>query len=436
MDYQNWRVNEDELVLDRLSIFEYGKPCTMQEVETDYIVQTERGSFYQVKRPNENMYDLFFYDGIEETKVLSEIYVLATNKKQKFLMIYEKMLGYIYVIDTRGILFLYTSINEELDFTPGEFKLVYNKENCCYDIDAKELGIWRIKVTERNINMPEYLGDDKDDELEINPEFKEFFDKEDEKPYLYLTYKGLKMKKIISYFIEHELEHEIVPNMYKDDNLSTNIRILIDEKSVEKQEVQYLIARFDNCYSIYDMPYELFIGNMDIDENQRKMFKSLHITSKGSEKQSKKIKEIIKATKVKTDCRVDSILFNEYFKIIAVKMEKSVKKLYDNQYLKKIIPYPSSYLGKEENKRLLLSYVDYLRELKLPYNEEGIEGMNEKEAYKACVNAHNVSMKNFKKEVRDYEEGIVVNKRLYGKTNIKTREGAIWNFLFFGQDIK
>lgn len=409
MTIQVWDHENDCLVLDRPSLFRSGEEYTARPCGVAYCVKAENGSFYQVEHRFRMRYSLMFYDGKKETMIMDNIIVVASDLNCTFMMIYEVETGYLYIIDTRGIIYGVGTMEPKLSLGLCEFRVNINKQTGFYDIGTKGKPLISIRYMDKMKSLMLYMETAARIDAEINPKFKSFFRKKDTISYLYLTYTSKKKKAVIEYLLNQGIDYETVPNLMIDDD-SKNIRIPLTEKNLNKEGVQFMVAKYDNGYSIYNIPIETYIAYLDMDYKYRAKFR-LRV-SQGSEKRGKEVMKTLNTLRQILASENDVELFKDIFKKIVVKLDPKIEMEENNRFYQLLITTPRDVVFEDMNRYALMNKLSYIQELGFDVTLESIKKLDAIALNKFMIEVVKKAHDNYKAAIDEYEKDILAKAGL------------------------
>ena len=285
--------------------------------------------------------------------VMENVTVWPHNFYEKFMVFHSNDTGSIYLIDSRGIIFLTNSKrNTGPLWNYGSVKI--DRKESCYIINDEVVVYYRS--AEERINFKKQSQGNS--EARFNKDFNRFMrnDAHNTTSYLYLTAGRTKCGAMVSYFGMQGMKYELVPNILCDDD-TVNIRIPIDEENAARADVQFLCAKYRNTYSIYGIPLTTIGSGLCLPAKFRHLSLDWGFSSiKGREAM---IYSIVDTIRMACGAKDDYDLYKKTFSKIKRLFERGSVKGVANSFLEKKLNYPSESISKA----YLEERLDYINSL-------------------------------------------------------------------------
>lgn len=337
-------------------------------VDWAYLINTTIGQYrMEIKRENvverindkseilytEEICNLILRIGEEVFCVMENVTVWPTNYYKSFMIFHANKTGYIYLIDSRGIIFelpCKTGVGKKWEYG----KVGCNKREGYYLINDE------VKVYYRS-NMERKEFQEKSMPVEgvlFNKEFNRFVrnNTHNETNYLYLTAGDNKCGALVKYFASLGMKYERVPNVLSDDE-TINVRIPLDDENMRRKDVQFLCAKYFNTYSIYGIPYKDIGGGLEFTEKYKKLwYESGFSMPKGKEAMIYSVVDTIRAScKAKDDYDLYKKCFAKIKRLLTAKVI-----CYKNCFKDIYLLHPCDV---KLNDEYILSHLDYINDL-------------------------------------------------------------------------
>lgn len=311
---REWNEKSDIVVTDCTTMFSV-ETAKKYEISA-FCVTTEKGVFYQKKI--RGSYSVVNVTAAGEIVIFKRAFVSAANQKYTCMIVYDEKTDENYLIDTRGEWYKLPHRDSELFLGPGQYDFSLDKSIGYYSVGDRDITLWKIRAMSQEAVVRYQAETAPDTLLSINKEFMKFFEldsflKRDKYKYVYQTCGSNRQGRIVEWLIGKGLPYEIVPNIFEDDD-TVNIRIQLNETSIERDDVQYLLARFKPRYSIFGISIEMFITEMNISMTQKHRYYSL--LPSVNEAQEKMCRSILNTMRNLLEVKTDAKIFTEIFEKI------------------------------------------------------------------------------------------------------------------------
>lgn len=398
MKYEAWDFENNVVETKRPLMF----PAKTAEnyMGSAYAVETEKGIFYQKMRPD-GKFNLMLVDKQGERIFEEDIVVVASDIKYTCIIVHYERTGEFILIDTRGDLFL-LEVNIERT-NPAMYSMRLDRKTGFYNVGFKEDIRWLIRAVDKKKQFLNAMNSAADDTAELNPKYKTIFKKSDVQ-YLYLTILNSKKGKLIDYLIQNVLPYEELPNVFVDDT-SRNIRIPINEVTLAKKEMHFLLEKYNNSYVINGIGLDVILGTLDVDY---KIKNQLYFCgSSASETQHPKVVSIISTLKQALGYETDLELYKKFVKKFIDVFPQIPNLNYTNEFGKLLLPYPESGgRGAEINREELKKKSEYI-EMILGKSISNIDTLDIAGITMLYREAYDKSKKFYKEELKKFEESII-----------------------------
>ena len=288
--------------------------------------------------------------------IMKNVTVWPHNFHDKFMVFHSNDTGSVYLIDSRGIIFLTdTKMQTGALWNYGTVKL--DRKKSCYIINNSVCVYYRT-AEERAEFLRKSQGNG---DVHFNKDFNRFIrnDAHNTTTYLYLTAGQGKCGAMVDYFGNRGMKYERVPNFLCDDD-TVNIRIPLDEKNVARTDVQFLCAKYYNTYSIYGIPLTKIGSALVLPNKHKQLFFSWgFVTLKGNETM---IYSIVDTLRSASGAKDDYDLYKKSFAKIKKLFDRGKRKDIKNSFLDIKLMHPNEIITKtylQEN----LTYINNLLEL-------------------------------------------------------------------------
>lgn len=190
--------------------------------------------------------------------IMENVTVWPHSFHEEFMVFHSNDTGFIYLIDSRGIIFRIDSKRPiRTLWNYGSVKV--DRKKSCYIINDSFCVYYR-SAKERTEFERKSQGNSA---VRFNKDFNRFMrnDARNTMSYLYLTAGRTKCGAMVNYFGTRGMKYELVPNILCDDD-TVNIRIPLDDDNAARTDVQFLCAKYHNTYSIYGLPLSTIVSGL------------------------------------------------------------------------------------------------------------------------------------------------------------------------------
>lgn len=253
-EFERWD-EENNVLVDSKPLLEKDHPVVFENTPWAYALNTAKGLYHKSKDKRFiDDDDLLFTTESGTVKLYSNVTVWPHYHYAKFMIVTLHDTKQTIIIDLFGRTF-------ELDLPYIRYcynrSVINDKENGCFLVDNS------ISIKYRTVSeQTEFTEKSKAiSGVVFNKKYNSFVraNAKNTLPYLYLTGGNSKCGMFVDYFIANGMEYEIIPNMFCDDS-SINIRVPLYGKNLMREDVQYLCAKYENTYAIYNVPITIAGG--------------------------------------------------------------------------------------------------------------------------------------------------------------------------------
>lgn len=267
---EKWDFNNDFIHEKEEPLLKKTKEELYEYASMAYLVNTAKGVYY-MKNNDSSVFtghSLWLDNGESNHKVLSDIIVTGTLLNATFMIVYDRISGIEYLIDTRGILYILEIFKPELLLQICGYKIKRNFKKSCLEI----IGHYKYEIPYMDkVDAGKVLEKTAPDEsLIINKKFIKFLNQRkcETDNYLYFTLSNGKNGAICRYFCEKYGNYEILPNVFIDDE-TINVRIKMPSEKDANSDYYFMCSRYNvsfKNYSIYNVSIENYVGALDLYE--------------------------------------------------------------------------------------------------------------------------------------------------------------------------
>lgn len=357
MQYEAWDFENDCVDTKQKLLF---PPKTAQNyMGTAYAVETAVGIFYQKMRPD-GKFNLMHIGASGEQLLMEDVTVVASDMKYTCIIVYLAKTCEFVLIDTRGVFYI-LEVNKE-SVAPAMFSMRMDRKTGFYEVGPRNSCRWMIRGISKKKQFENMMKFAPTGAEELNPKFKGLF-KKAETSYLYLTILNSKKGKLIDYLINNVLPYEELPNMLIGDT-TRNIRIPINEETLQMREMHFLMEKYYNTYAIQGIPIETILGTLEIDYKYKSQL-NVYCQS-ASESQYPKVVSLINTIKMLYELESDLDVYKKVVKKIINLFPILHEISYDNYFAKLLLPYPdTSFRGYEIQQEILKADLEYVNNVLL-----------------------------------------------------------------------
>lgn len=357
MDFSNWNAKDDVLAesLGQPTHWAYSINTQVGQYSLDIQESTVReviGKDITICFPKRTT-NLVLKCGSNTECVMENVTVWPHNYHDKFMVFHSNISGAIYLIDSRGIVFLTDSKTTGTDH--GTVKI--DRKESCYIINDTTHVYYRS--AEARAEFKQKCKGNRD--VLFNKDFNRFMRKDahNTTAYLYLTAGHNKCGAMINYFGTLGMKYELVPNILCDDD-TVNVRIPLDEENAARTDVQFLCTKYHNTYSIYGLPLTTIGSGLSLPEKYKRLsFDWGFSSSKASEPM---VYSIVDSIRSACSAKDDYDLYKKSFAKIKRLFDRGKKKDISNLFSAIKLKHPYEIISKAylADKH---SYIDRLLEL-------------------------------------------------------------------------
>ena len=254
---QKWDLENDILDSNQEPLFNANHKIAQRWSKWAYALHTSIGIFRKSIHNSNNRDDLILITDTGEKCILENVRIGVNYYHKKFMIIVARNDERVFLIDSRGIMF---ELSDYIDYKSYKYyiPITCNRKTGCYEIGDE------LNIKYRN-NIETKIFEEKTRENKntvVNEKFNTFIEKNktNAKKYLYLTCGESKCGYLVNYFIQQDLEYEVIPNILNDDD-TRNIRIPIEGRNKDREEIKFLCIKYNHVYSIYNVSIkEVFTG--------------------------------------------------------------------------------------------------------------------------------------------------------------------------------
>lgn len=401
MQYENWNFENDLVITDELLMFP--KNTARKFMGTAYAVETTKGIFYQ-KPQEDGSCNLMHVDEAGERVFIENAIVVASDMNYTCIIVHCEDSGEFYLVDTRGIFFLLEVAMDKLG--PAAYKMTLDRGTGFYDVGTDGNVRWMLRGVSKEKQFSVMMESAPSYEWTLNPKFKTLFSKKNAGKFFYLTIPSGKKGKVIEALGNQGLPYETIPNVFIEDD-SRNIRISINEKTIENKALHFAMAKYYNTYNIAGIPLELFMGTLKFD---RKVKNQLGVYMRSaSNTQYPQVMSMAATLKMWYEAESDMDLYKKLFKRLLGLFSKKEDLGFENSFEALILPYPNSGLvGMEENIRIMREHQQYIvKDLGFTTLLEDLERLDRVGAYRLYEKIYDASKKHYKSELASFEKEIL-----------------------------
>lgn len=403
MQYENWDFENDMVVTDRKNPYSDGSHAIPSGGA--YIVETEVGTFYQKMRPDGSFDLVHRMQGMEQV-CLENIVVVTSNLKKTCIIVYCGDTGENILIDTRGVFYLLEIKKERLMPNPCSYGMTLDRKSGYYHIGGPSREPrWMIRAVNKQRQLMVMIESAPTGTGVLNPDFKKLFGKRKTGAYRYLTVMNSKKGKLLEYLMAHGLPCEVLPNVLEGDK-TKNIRIPINEETMQLEAVNFIMAKYGDTYAIKGFPIATLIGTAEISIKSGKH--PMLRYAKATDAQYTKVMALINDLKILYEAKTDMELYKKLFKKILGLFPDPDSLPYENRFTKLLLPYPGGdYLFSDAQARVIdenISYINALMpELRIKSSAD-IEPERRAVVYRKI---YDLAKKNYQSQMNAYEAEIL-----------------------------
>ena len=399
MRYEAWDFEND--CVDTKQKLMFPSKTAQNYMGTAYAVETSIGIFYQKMRPD-GKFDLIHIGANGEQLFMEDVTVVASDMKYTCIIVYFIKTCEFVLIDTRGVFYI-IEVNKE-SVAPAMYSMRLDRKTGFYEVGPRNACRWMIRGISKKKQFESMMKFAPSGE-ELNPKIKGLF-KKTETQYLYLTILNSKKGKLIDYLINNVLPYEELPNMLVGDT-TRNIRIPINEETLQMREMQFLMEKYCNTYAIKGIPIETILGTLEIDykyKNQLNVY-----CQSASESQYPKVVSLINTIKMlyslESDLDVYKKIVKKIINLFPILQEISC----DNYFRKLLLPYPdTSFRGYEIQQEILKSNFEYINTMLLTGRPiVDVEAISRTDMILMYQEVYKLSKEHYKSEMKRYEDKVM-----------------------------
>ena len=296
---------------------------------------------------------LMLENGNESCCIMEDIVVWPTKYYDKFMIFSSNKTNALYIIDSRGQIFQLPFVSKVNKYGDGVH----------VEMD-REAGLYRVGETRVYFRSPEQrqIFSEK-----VQPNTNSAFNKELNRftranahnydGYLYLTAGSNKCGTLVSYFAENGMSCEVIPNIFVDDD-TVNIRVPLTGENALREDVHFLCAKYDNNYSIYNIPLSHIGGGLTFSRKWKQKYYNLNFwLPKGKETM---IYSVVNTLRFVFNTVDDYEVYKKSFSKIITLFERGKARLANNMFTSLLLLYPYD-IGVNEN--YVLSRLSYINSL-------------------------------------------------------------------------
>lgn len=374
-------------------------------IQKKEILKLPNGKEIVFSFPEELPDSLILENGTESCCIMEDIVVWSTDYYDKFMIFSSNKTNESYIIDSRGQIF-------QLPF----FSRVSKYGDGVYVQMDREAGFYCVGETRVYFRSPEQrqIFNEK-----VQPNINATFNKElnrfaranahNNDGYLYLTAGSNKCGTLVSYFAENGMSYEVIPNLFVDDD-TVNIRVPLTGENALREDVHFLCAKYDNSYSIYNIPFSHIGGGLRFPQKwTQKYYDSGFYLPNGKETMIYSVVNTLRAVFDTTD---DYEVYKKSLSKIITLFERGKTRPANNMFTSLLLLYPRDVGVNDKYVMSRLSYINSLLgddEIKVnpPSTRDDDEGLffdnNNHFNMDLYTRAYEESKRRYKTKMAEYE---------------------------------
>lgn len=327
----------------------------IQYVQKESVQRLNNGQLFSVSSKEELPACLVLDNGIELKYVMENVTIWTTGYYKSFMLVTSNETNTTYIVDSRGILFQLPCTYVPQNTYDNGGKISKDRRNG-YFLVNNELKVYYRSLEERLLFKQRSKANT---DAVFNKEFNRFVrsNAHNENGYLYLTAGHTKCGALVSYFANNGMEYEIVPNLFSDDD-TLNVRIPLTGSNAYREDVHFLCAKYENNYSIYNIPFTQVGGGLNFPPKwKRKFYDNGFNLPKEKEAMVYSVVDTLRLTLGTDD---DYEVFKKSLSKVSRLMSKGSSKLKHNMFTNKYLLYPGD---SGVNDKYVSDRLDYINEL-------------------------------------------------------------------------
>ena len=327
----------------------------LQYVQRESVHRLNNGQTFSFSSKEELPACLMLDNGIELKCVMEDVTIWAIGYYESFMLITANETNKTYIIDSRGILFQLpcTYVPQKTYDNGGK---VSKKRREGFFLINDEAKVYYRSLEERLLFEQRSKANT---DAVFNEEFNKFvrLNAHNDNGYLYLTAGNSKCSALVSFFTDNGMEYEVVPNVFCDDD-TLNVRIPLTGSNTDREDVHFLCAKYENNYSIYNIPFTQIGGGLTFPAKwKQKFYDNGFYLPKGKEAM---IYSVVDTLKLALGTDDDYEVFKKSLSKVSRLMSKGSSKLNNNMFTKNYLLYPGD---PRVNDKYVSDRLDYINEL-------------------------------------------------------------------------